>query len=132
MSEFTTDCSHQLTTVDGRVALPAGGACEKKRVTKLLLEKKTGKTLQEFCLPILPVEATLLAMVVPGIAIRVLLTSGSPEQSPRPARGDVLGYGAGRGKPVDDRDIRPQIRGNGKAGCQRVALCRSPRELVTR
>ncbi len=29
--------------------------------------------------------------------------------------GDVLGYRAGRGKPVDQRDIRLQVRGKGKA-----------------
>mgnify|MGYP002718767337 CR=1 FL=1 len=30
--------------------------------------------------------------------------------------GDVLGYRAGRGKSVDDRDIRLQVRGKGKSG----------------
>lgn len=30
--------------------------------------------------------------------------------------GDVLGYRAGRGKPVDERDIRLQVRGKGKSG----------------
>ncbi|KQP93140.1 site-specific integrase [Methylobacterium sp. Leaf117] len=30
--------------------------------------------------------------------------------------GDVLGYRAGRGKPVDQRDIRLQVRGKGKSG----------------
>ena len=30
--------------------------------------------------------------------------------------GDVLGYRAGRSKPVDQRDIRLQVRGKGKSG----------------
>jgi integrase len=30
--------------------------------------------------------------------------------------GDVLGYRAGRNKPVDQRDIRLQVRGKGKSG----------------
>lgn len=30
--------------------------------------------------------------------------------------GDVLGYRAGRGKPVDERDIRLQVRGKGRSG----------------